>query len=236
MVTFRRRKMPNIIRVIILDDHPGIIECYNTRLEKSENILVIGKAHTGEQLEEILTQAEANLLLLDISVPTSDENENPYPILHVIPSILERYPELNVLVISMHAKRTLVEAVMEAGASGYILKDDRDSFRNLAEIITSVNDGGIYLSGQVFRLIQRKAGSELDKPLTQRMKQVLSLCASNPDTSTIKLASAMNIAPSTVRNLLSSSYMRLGVSNRYAAVVKARQLGLITPKQDEYEL
>lgn len=67
------------------------------------------------------------------------------------------------------------------------------------------------------------------KPLTPRQMQVLSLCAAFPDLSTAQLAEQLEIAPSTLRNLMSESYLRLSVRNRAAAIAKARQLGLITP-------
>jgi DNA-binding CsgD family transcriptional regulator len=65
--------------------------------------------------------------------------------------------------------------------------------------------------------------------LTPRQREVLSLLASRPYLTTAGMAEVLEVAPSTIRNLLSDAYERLEVPNRAAAIVKARQLGLITP-------
>lgn len=67
------------------------------------------------------------------------------------------------------------------------------------------------------------------KNLTPRQLEVLSLSAALPDLSSAQLAQRLGIAASTLRNMMSEAYLRLGVHNRAAAIAKARQLGLITP-------
>lgn len=220
--------MAQKIRLGILDDHQSTMDGYLFRLSKLPNIEVEATASFGEELDPMLAQNELDLLLLDVSVPTSRDNSNPYPILHKIPKILQKYPELSIIVITMHNQRTLIEAVMEAGASGYILKDDRESILRLGDIITSVAAGGIYFSEQSYQLLNGKL-EDGSPNLTPRQREVLSLIASKPNATTAELAKTLDIAPSTVRNLLSDSYIRMNVSNKTAAVVKARKLGLITP-------
>lgn len=107
------------IRVAILDDHQGIIDGYQYRLSGAADIEVVATALYGEDLEPILAQNLVNVLILDVHVPISPSNPNPYPILYQIPKLIQIYPELSVLVISMHAQRTLINAIMESGASGY---------------------------------------------------------------------------------------------------------------------
>jgi DNA-binding NarL/FixJ family response regulator len=92
-----------------------------------------------------------------------------------------------------------------------------------------VAHGGIYFSRQAHQQL-RQYGAAPDEPLlTQRQLEVLSMCAAYPNLSTSDLAQKLNIANSTMRNLLSEAYLRLQVINRTAAIAKARQLGLITP-------
>lgn len=220
--------MTRKIRMGILDDHQSTVDGYLFRLSKLSNISVEATASFGEDLDKMLVQHELDLLLLDVSVPTSRDNSSPYPILHKIPQILQKYPEIAIIVITMHNQRTLIEAVMEAGASGYILKDDRESILHLGDIITSVTSGGIYFSEQSYQLLNGKL-EDGSPNLTPRQQEVLSLIASKPNATTADLAKNLDIAPSTVRNLLSDAYVRLKVSNKTAAVVKARKLGLITP-------
>ena len=219
--------MPQQIRVAILDDHQTIIDGYKYRLGQSADVEVVATARFGEELGPLLDQHQIDLLLLDVHVPTSKDNQSPYPILHLIPKLLQQFPNLVVLVISMYAQRSLIKAVMEAGASGYILKEDRPSIRELESIVRSVARGGIYFSQQAHEKLQRPQAD--DPILTQRQREVLSVSAAYPDLTAAELALKLNVANSTVRNLLSGAYLRLGVRNRAAALSKAQRLGLITP-------
>lgn len=222
------------VRVAILDDHQSIIDGYIYRLSSTPEIEVVATATYGEELEPLLVKHPVDVLLLDLSVRTSPENSNPYPILHIIPKLLQKYANLSVLVISMFAESGLMRSLIEAGASGYILKDDQAAFRDLGNVVRSISNGGIYFSKKAHSLyIQTDAvtGGEL---LTPRQMEVISLCAAYPDASTSDLARIMTISNSTVRNLLSSVYLRLGVHSRTAAVEKAREMGLVTPRPPSF--
>lgn len=215
------------IRVAILDDHPGIIDGYLYRLSQADDIEIVATASFAEDVEDVLANHKPDVLILDVFVPSSPDNSNPYPILQVIPNWKALHPNLNVLIISMYNLRTLINAVMEAGSSGYILKDDQDSIHKLASVIRTVAGGGIYFSKMVYKSLLRQ--SSLESKLTSRQMQALSLCAAFPDATTIDLAKRLDIEHSTLRNLLSGAYERLGVHNRTAAIAKAMQLGLIPP-------
>jgi two-component system nitrate/nitrite response regulator NarL len=215
------------IRVAILDDHPAIIEGYLARLRERQNIKVVGSAMFGETMEEILASEPVDVLILDLSVPVNDHNSSPYPVLLAIPRLLDTYPNLKVLVISMHNQLTLIQAVMEAGARGYILKDDRVFMHDLPAIVETVAHGGSYFSSQAYEALFRP--NNQFPALTQRQLQAVSLCAAYPQESTIELAERLQVAGSTMRNLLSSAYIVLQVHSRIAAVAKAQELGYIQP-------
>ena len=217
------------IRVTILDDHQAIIDGYIYRLSDMPGFEVVATINYGEELEPTLVAYPTDVLLLDINVPTSAENPNPYPILHNIPSLLEKYPDLNILVISMYSERGLIRAVMEAGASGYVLKDDRATIQDLGNILQSIASGGIYFSQKAHQLMLSQKTTPSGQRLSSRQLEALSLCAAYPDLTSADIAKKMSVANSTARNLLSGAYVRLGVHTRAAAIAKARHLGLITP-------
>lgn len=215
------------ISVAILDDHLSIIDGYLFRLNGAADIEVVATATFAEQVEPLLANLRVDVLLLDIQVPISPQNHNPYPVLQSIPRWLQLYPELAELVISMHNLPTLLKGVMEVGVSGYILKDDQYAIRNLDSLIRAAYAGEIYISPAAQQKLFRR---QLDWPdLTPRQIEVLSLCAAYPDATTNELAEKLQVANSTVRNLLSSAYLRLGVRSRAAATARAQQLGLIVP-------
>lgn len=220
--------MANKIRVAVLDDHPSVIDGYHFRLINEPDIEIVAYGYYGEYLEPMLKEHKVDVLILDINLPTSRENRNPYPILHLIPHILETHPGLIILIISMYAHKTMVKSVMDSGASGYIVKDDAASFQNLAGVVRTVARGGIHLSPEAYEQLVNKNTDELSEILSSRQLQALSLCAAYPDASTAELAKKMGIESSTMRNLLSGAYVKLHVSTRAAAIAKAKQIGLIS--------
>ncbi|MFM8368307.1 MAG: response regulator [Chloroflexota bacterium] len=221
--------MTKLVKVSILDDHQTILDGYQFRLANSPRVEIAATLRFGSEINAALEKYSIDVLILDVNVPTSQENPNPYPILHVIPSLLQKYPNLAILVISMHNDRSLIRAVMEAGASGYILKDDQSMLIDLENVIVSIAAGGISLSREISNILLPSNTNE-DVPLSQRQLEVLSLSLAFPDDTTTDLAKKMSVANSTVRNLLSGAYIKLGVRTRAAAIAKARKLGVITPQ------
>ncbi len=228
--------MSDKIRVIILDDHQSIVDGYLFRIGNVPQIEVIAALSFGEELETVLAKSPADVLLLDVEVSISSNNTNPYPILHTIPSLLQRYPNLAIMVISMHDERGLIRAVMECGASGYILKDDGKAIQELPNIIQSVAKGGVYLSEKARKAVINDKELASENLLTERQLEVLSLCVAYPDATTVELAQKMQISNSTVRNLLSGAYLRLGVHTRAAAIAKAHKLGIIITDSTKLEM
>jgi two-component system, NarL family, nitrate/nitrite response regulator NarL len=223
-----------MINVAILDDHQSIIDGYLFRLNGTQDIKVTATLGWGEEVEPSLAEKAAagtpiDVLILDVSVPTSPQNNNPYPILYLVPRLLDRYPELKILIITMHLQRTLINSVLEAGASGYILKEDGAALRDLAGVVRSIANGAIFISQAAMQELMRRTGS-LAEPLSPRQLEALSYLATYPNASTADLAKAMNVAHSTVRNLLSTAYVKLGVTNRTAAILEARHRSVITPQ------
>lgn len=224
--------MAKKIRAAILDDHPITINGYLYWLEKDPQIEVAAIMTYGDELEPTLKKTPADVLLLDINAPTSSENKNPYPILHIIPKLLQEHPDLHILVSSMHTERGVIRAVMNAGASGYLFKDDPVIFKNLGNVVKIVAEGGVHFSQAAYDSYAKSLSNETDK-LTPRELEALSLCAAYPDAKSSEVGAKLKINRSTARNLLSNAYVKLGVHTRAAAIAKARQMGLITPYQPE---
>jgi two-component system response regulator NreC len=224
-----RLMMLSHIRVAILDDHQSIIDGFIYRLSMTPRIKVVATSVFGENLEPMIADNNVDVLLLDVSVPNSPEDHNTFPVLHIIPRLMKQYPKLNILVISMFTQRSLIDALVNTGISGYIFKDDQASIQKLDKIVESIAKGGIYFSQEACRNTSEEAADTL---LTPRQLEALSLCVSHPDSETIALAGKMGITGSTMRNLLSGAYVRLGVRTRAAAIARAQQLGIlpITPE------
>lgn len=214
------------IRVVILEDYQSTIDGYLYRLGNQNDIEIVATIGFGEDLEPILAaHTPVHVLILDINVPTSAENRRPYPILYLLPKVLQRYPKLKALVISMYDQPALIRLVSESGASGFVLKDDEATQRQLDSVIRTIAAGGIHYSKAAHQKLLDKTSQVTG--LQPRQVEVLALCAAYPDKNTSEIAHLLGLADSTVRTLLSHSYEQLGVGSRVAAVARAEELGII---------
>jgi two-component system capsular synthesis response regulator RcsB len=216
--------MVNCIKLVIVEDHQSIIDGYLYRLSGSD-VEIVAVSRFGEEIETILSSHAVDVLLLDIYVPTSPANPNPFPVLHLLPKLIASHPRLKILAISMLKQRSLIEALVEAGITGYIFKEDYDSIQQLADVVKVIARGGVFFSPGAYNRIP----IDRNHGLTPRQMEALSLCAAYPDLDISILARQLDISASTFRNLLSSAYKRLGVQTRTAAINKAYQMGILTP-------
>lgn len=212
------------IRVAIIDDHQSIIDGYVYRLESRPEVEVVASGLNGEDLQQILSGQEVDVLLLDLSIPSSPKDPSPYPIFHELPTLLREHPELKIIVISVFTQLSLVQAMFELGISAYIFKDDQVSIQLLSNVVKTVSEGGIYMSQGAY---PSSSIAHPEQVLTPRQFEVISLCMAYPNLTTNALAAQLNISTSTCRNLLSGAYQRLGVQNRAAAIAEAQRLGIL---------
>lgn len=218
------------ISVGVLEDHPATAEGYRVILERDPAIEVGFIINYGEKLFETLDRHPVDVLLLDMQVITSADDPSPYTTMHLVPQLMERYPDLSVLIISMFDLRPMIEAMLKAGVDGYVLKDDHEAYKNLPGLIHSIAAGGMYLSPQARQRLIGKHSGELNTILGTRQIEALSLCATYPNERLPRLAARMNIAPPTIRAMLWDAYRKLGVNSRTAAVARVRQMGLLPPE------
>ena len=215
----------------ILEDHIATMMGYQSQLKANDKLAIVWTANYYSEVESKIDEHVPDLLILDVGVKISNDTKENYPILHVIPSLLEKYPEMVIIVISMHNRPALIRAIKKAGASGYILKDDVETFRKLDQVLVDILQyGGIYFSPNAEKLISQP---DAVPSLTKRQNEILSLLASNPAMEYKILAAKLHVSPSTIRNHLSDIYLKLGVNRLSSAIVQARKLGLIAASDVE---
>ena len=222
--------MQDRVRVGILEDHQSVIDGYLYRLKDYSDIDIVFTINYGDALMPSLEAHPLDVLILDINTPLNADNNAVTPILYLIPTIRKRFPDVALLIISMLAERALIRSVLNMGTHGYILKDDYIAIRRLGSVIHSVASGGAFFSKQVNELLQTRAKRKAT--LTPRQIEVMNLLAAYPHLTTSQIATELNVAHSTVRNLLSDVYVRLDVPNRSAALDRSRQLGIIPARPE----
>jgi len=215
----------NKIRVLIADDHPIVRMALRTIIGKETDIEVVGEAENGKQAIDLVEQLVPNAVIMDISMPCLNG-------LEATRQIREKYPEIRVIVLTVHDDNEHIFGMLEAGASSYITKTTFGE--SLPSVIRAVAAGETVLSPDVSRRLLQHALRYPVKPastggysrLSTRELEIITLLTegiSNKD-----IASRLFISIPSVKNRLAEIFSKLGVSSRTEAVITAIRTNLVT--------
>lgn len=218
------------IKVILIDDHFLIHEAVASLLAHRGEFELVAKGTAGKQIQPLIEQYHPDVVLLDINIPaqpgTTIRHAGRFQTLPAIRRLRQKHPQTQLVILSTDANRYLIEAALEAGARGYLLKDDELSL-DLPDAIRAVHKGGVYFSKEVARQVVLPQPEYSDTGITDRQVQVLQYVISNANLSYAEHARNMGIAENTFRNHLRAIFAKLGASNLTYAIVRAIQLGII---------
>ena len=198
-----------MIRVVVAEDQVMILGALAALLEIETDIKVIARARDGEEALEIVRRDRPDVLLTDIEMPKMTG-------LDLTAALQREGLPVRVIILTTFARAGYLRRALQAGASGYLLKDS--PAEQLANAIRRVHAGGRAIAPE----LAAEAWSEPD-PLTDRERQVLRMAADGQSSGDI--AMALNLSDGTVRNYLSEAISKLGAQNRIEAARIARERG-----------
>jgi len=211
------------INIIIADDHKIFLEGLSELLSKETDLNILGGSGNRLEILEILENQEVHLVIMDIDMGELSG-------IDLTDEIIQKYPDLKVLALSMHGEKNYIVKMLEAGAKGYILKNAGKE--EMLNAIHTVANGNTYFSSQVSsKLIEHITNPEKTKkqnlggiPITDREIEVLKLIVEEYSNSEIaeKLFISVRTVDTHRRNLLE----KLGVKNTAGLVKYAIQKGL----------
>jgi DNA-binding NarL/FixJ family response regulator len=202
------------VSVIIADDHPAILDSVGRYLELN-GIAVLGTAIDGDGAVAVCEELKPAVALVDLRMPELSG-------LAVLERLRLRVPETRLLVYTGVGDQTLVAHALEAGAHGVIQKDA--SLMELVRAVRTVAGGKSYIDAALANLML-EGGGVVEARLTRREIEVLQLLADGSSNETI--ASALHIAPDTVRTHLRKAMTKLRCTTRTQAVATAMRQSLI---------
>lgn len=211
-----------MIKIIIADDHQMFIDGIKALLKNEKDIKVVGEALNGEEVLSILKKEKADIVLLDINMPVMDGIETTK-------LLQEKFPQVKILMLTMHNKHEFISGLVNAGASGYILKNTGK--KELMEAIQSVYEGKNYFSNEVTETIMHDLHKNPTEQkievaqLTDREKDVLKLIAE--EYSTKQIADKLFINSNTVETHRKNLMSKIKAKNLAGLVKFALQTGLI---------
>ncbi|GAB5473397.1 MAG: response regulator transcription factor [Maribacter sp.] len=157
-----------MIRLAIAEDHQSLIDGLELLLKYEDGIEIVGTANDGEGLLRIVQKKEPNIVVTDIRMPKMDG-------IQATRLIKKEYPHINVLAFTMFDQDEAVTQMLEAGASGYILKNT--SLNEVLQAILAVADGKTYFDGNINVNGGEAKASTKKGLLTRRQKEILALIA-----------------------------------------------------------
>ncbi len=222
--------MTESIKVFIADDNRLLREGLATMLAEEEGIVVVGAVASGSEAVEKIKELRPDVALIDIGMPDKDGIE-------VTRALHEACPEVKVIVLGMLDLTEEIMACIEAGATGYILKES--SFEELVETIRSVHKGESFCSpkmtASLFSRVAELASQRLPSlppgsvKLTSRELEIINLIAEG--LSNKEIAQRLFIASQTVKNHVHNILDKLQLHNRFEAVQYARERDLLKNKK-----
>jgi DNA-binding NarL/FixJ family response regulator len=209
-------------RVLVADDHTLFRYGLKAMLANAEGFEVVGEAATGEEVVEKVAQTRPDIILMDIQMPGINGIE-------ATRRVLERYPSIGVVVVTMFEDDDSVYAAMRAGARGYVLKGADAG--EVLKVVGAVAEGEAHFGPEIARRLmdffsapKPAAPSEAFPELTAREAELLDLIARG--LSNAEIAKRLYVSQKTVRNHVSNIFLKLQVADRAQAIVKAREAGL----------
>lgn len=202
------------MRVVLADDHPVVRDGLRGMLAAVPGVEVVGEAADGVEAVAVVRATRPDVLLLDLRMPGGDG-------LDAITAL--RDDPVRVLVLSTFATGRDVAAALEAGATGYVLKDTPAD--QLVAALRAAAAGESVLSPAVATQVVSRLRGEADGGLTDRELAVLRLVAQG--TPNRAIAAALFVSEATVKTHLGHVFGKLGATDRAAAVATAYERGVL---------
>lgn len=205
-----------MIRVVVVDDHPVVLAGLRGILAAYPDIDVAGEASSAAQAVTVIGEQQPDVVLMDLRMPGTDGAE-------ATKLILKRQPGCRVVVLTTYDNDADILRAVEAGASGYLLKDTAPD--ELARAVRAAAAGGSVLAPTVAATLM----SRLQSPdaLSPREIEVLRLVSTGQTNA--EIGRALLISEATVKTHLLRAFGKLAVSDRTAAVTEALARGILPP-------
>jgi DNA-binding NarL/FixJ family response regulator len=205
------------IRLLVVDDHPVVRDGLCSMFDRDPEFDVLGEAGDGAEAVRLAQELRPDVILMDLRMPGMDG-------VTAITELAAKGVAARVLVLTTYDTDSHVLPAIEAGATGYLLKDAPRA--DLLRAVRAAAHGEAVLSPAVTARLMSRVRSPAAGPLSQRELEVLELVAAG--TTNREAAARLFITEATVKTHLLNIYAKLGVSDRAAAVAEAFNRGLLT--------
>lgn len=210
-----------VIRVLLADDHVVVRAGIRQFLEQSAEIQVVAEASNGQEACEMLELNKPDVAILDIQMPVMSGIE-------VTRWIRSKRLPVGVLVLTAYDDEPYVQAVLQAGANGYVLKtaEPKEIVQGVRDVFQGKSVLDAALAQKLIAKLSGRTETALIEPLTDRELQILNLTGKGFTNKAI--GAQLGISDRTVQNHLANIFQKLNAESRTEAVMRAVSLGLIS--------
>jgi DNA-binding NarL/FixJ family response regulator len=206
----------DVITLLIVDDHPVVRDGLRGMFESAPGFTVLGEASNGVEAVTLAQSLDPDVVLMDLRMPGGNGVE-------AIADLTRRGARAKILVLTTYDTDSDTLPAIEAGATGYLLKDaPRDE---LFTAVRAAAEGRTVLSPAVASRLVSAVRAPANEPLSAREREVLALVAKG--TSNREIARVLFISEATVKTHLTHLYAKLGVKDRAAAVAVGYDRGIL---------
>jgi DNA-binding NarL/FixJ family response regulator len=212
--------------IVLADDHVLVRQGLKTIIEQAADLKVVGEASDGLKLLELLKKLTPNMAILDIEMPNLRGIETTK-------EIKKLYPEVKVLILTMHKEKELLDQALSAGIDGYLVKED--AYTELLSAIETIRQGKSYISpllAQEFKnlIFQRYRGKQSSSSLdglTTREVEIIKLIAEGK--SSREIGHFLRVSTRTVEKHRSNIMKKLHINKSIDLVKYALSKGFTSP-------
>lgn len=208
----------NPIRVLLVDDHMVVRSGLSTVLSVYDDLKLVGEAGDGEEALRLCERLQPDVILMDLLMPKMDG-------VTAIKAIKDRWPQIQIIVLTSFKEKEYVEGALKAGANGYLLKDV--SAEELVNAVRRAVAGQPSLSPEAAQVLIQNVNepSQPHQNMTGREQEILSLMVEG--LSNNEIAARLIVSQSTVKFHVSNILSKLGVTGRTEAVALALKHHLV---------
>lgn len=213
----------NVIRIVVVEDHPVVREGIREMLQREKDIDVIGEADSADSAIDLCGKLLPDIVLMDVSLPGVSG-------LEAARIVKQRYPMIKILVLTAFDDEAFVVEALGIGASGFLLKSQSSS--EILAAVRGVSSGDTVIAPSSGMALARQASLRKSEPekqalssLTIREQQILQL--SSEGITAKEIARIANISERTVHTHFRNIFIKLNAVSRTDAVVRAAKLGWI---------